>query len=254
MIDGTSPNVARDAGGATARLNAFGALEASELADLRAAAGPERVLGAEDTLWREGDRLPGLSLLVEGWAASTMSFGDGRRQMLKIHLAGDVLGMPSLAMTAAAETLVALSPVRVRSLPLYSLGHLFESHPRLAAMLFLVSQEERVHLMDRLASVGRTGATQRLAAVIVHLRDRVERSFPDTGDSFRLPITLEDLADLVGLDTGRTRQALDALREENLAGWSGDRMTILDLDALRRLSDLPARQVVDDPAWLPAGE
>ncbi|WP_260600081.1 Crp/Fnr family transcriptional regulator [Sphingomonas endolithica] len=241
----------RRADRATARLSAFGSLHETELSGLSRLAGAERRLERKETVWREGERLPSLFILLDGWMASTTLACNKRQFMVKVHLPGDVIGLPSLAFKAAAETTIALTAVTLRPLPLHSLGRLFEAQPRIAAMMFLVSQQERMNLTDRLVSNASKSIEARLAALVIQLCERVERSYPDTGDGFHLPLTRHDLADMVGITVTRLTDALKQLRAAEVLGWSHGLLTIIDREALKAIANLPSRQLAQDALWFP---
>lgn len=236
---------------ATARLSAFGSLEGTELAGLAQLAGPPREFDRGDTVWQEDARLPSLFVLLEGWMVSRMSSGGRRDLTLKVHLPGDVLGLPSLAFATAAETTVAITPVKLCPLSMHSFGHLFETHPRVAAMMFLVSQQERVDLLDRLVAAQTASVVQRVAAFVCRLLDRVKRSYPDTADAFFLPMTRQHVADIVGTSLPQLTNALKELRAENILGWTNQLLTVVDIDALRAKAELPSRQLAANAHWLP---
>lgn len=237
---------------AVARFTAFAPLTDSELLRLKTLAGPERQLRRGEFLRHEGDAAPGLYLLRSGWTASSMIVAGGARQIIRVHMPGDMLGLPSLALARAADTLFALSPASVSVVSRRALGQIFEACPRLAALLFLISQEERVTLMDRLASMGRTTTLDRLAALILQLHARILRSDPDAGDTFRAPLTQNDLADLLGVTGIYINRTIQQLRRDGIVSWVGRSVTIHDAAALRALSGLPERDLSDDLSWLPA--
>ena len=125
------------------------------------------------------------------------------------------------------------------------------SSPRIAALLFLISQEERVRLMDRLASIGRTDAISRLAELILQLHARVVCSDPDSGDTFHAPLTQSELADLTGLSKVHVNRTLQQLRKDKIVRWTSRSVTILDGAKLRELAELTPRQLAGDLSWLP---
>ena len=235
---------------AIARLSAFGSLEGTELVGLAQLAGEKRLLDRNEVLWEEGKRLPALYVLLDGWMISSDA-AHGRAVTIKVHLPGDVLGLPSLAYATAAETAIALTPARLRPLALHSFGQLFDAHPRIAAIMFLVSQQERMVLTDRLVAAHTAGVRQRLAQFLYQLLDRVRRSFPDTGDSFFLPLGRDHVADLIGVNAAQLAKAVKELRAANVVGWTGRLLTIIDLDALRAEAGLPTRELVRGAHWLP---
>lgn len=239
-------------GWAIARFRAFADLGGSEISTLQAMPGTTRKLAAREVLRSEGDPSPVMYLLHSGWTASSVWIADGSRQMIKVHLPGDLLGLPSLAFAEACDTIHALSPTVVSVVDPQAIGEIFKTNPRLAALLFLISQEERVRLMDRLASVGRTDATSRVAALILQLHARVRCNDPDADATFHVPLTQADLADLTGLSKVHVNRTLQQLRGEKVVRWIGRSVTILDNAKLRELARITPRQLAMDLSWVPS--
>ena len=197
----------------------------------------------------QGDLVGEVFLLVEGWAASFMDLPNGRRQIVKIHLAGDIMGAPSMSLIHSAESLVALTPVQVAAIPLDALAQLFEDEPRVALTLFLWAQQERVALMDRIASIGRTSAIQRVAAFLLALHQRLKKIDPKMGYSFDLPLTQIELSQVIGLTTVHANRTLREMDRLGVVHRSKNNITLVDVDALRDLAAMPERRFVHDPAW-----
>ncbi|EQA99814.1 hypothetical protein L288_19210 [Sphingobium quisquiliarum P25] len=214
-------------------------------------AGPIQQVERHRTIRREGDRPQSVYLLVEGWVLSSMTLPDGSRQILKVHLPGDMMGSPSIALAGAAETLTALTPVKLRAMSHAALGSLFTRAPRLAALLFLSAQQERVILMDRLCSIGRTSAECRLALLLLHLHDRLKLITPRMEGTFDHPLTQEHIGDILGLTSVHVNRVFRALENRGLIRRSGHRVELLDMPALRKLSGVPVRPLAQDLSWLP---
>lgn len=236
---------------AIVRFTAFAGVDMDEIEELKTLAGPMKRYARGETIQAEGDPATDCYLLLDGWTASNITFADGTRQMLKVHLPGDVLGMPSLALTHSVDTIRALTPVAVRSMPVRSFGRMFESNPRLAALLFLIAQEERVNLIDRIAAIGGLPAIGRVAALLLQIHARLKRSDPGVGDCFELPLAQFDIAELVGITTVHTNRVFQQLREDGIASWSRKEVRFLDKERLRELAGLPPRLLRRDPSWLP---
>lgn len=234
-----------------ARLSEFRSPSPAEFAIFASLAGPVQPVARHRAIRREGDRLESVYLLVEGWALSSMTLADGSRQILKIHLPGDVLGAPSIGLDAAAETLTALTPAQVRAISLPALGSIFTRMPHMAALMFLSAQQERLILMDRLCSVGRTSAECRLAALLVHLHDRLRVIRPQMGAKFDHPLTQEQIGDVIGLTAVHVNRVFRTLEDKRLILRDGHVIELVDLEALRRLSGVPARRPTVDLSWLP---
>ena len=219
--------------------SSFDRVDPQDIADFALLTGPSQQFSRGSYLRMQGSASPDVYLLREGWIASSLTARKGRRQIVKIHMPGDLVGMPSLASSEAVETLQALTTTEVAKIPLDTFARIFRQHPRLAAMLFLMAQEERVHLMKRLASVGSTQSIRRIAALIISLHGRVFLGHADKGSSFVAPLTQADLADATGMSIVQANRSLRDLRVRGIVSWKDKVIDILDLPRLAGLADFP---------------
>lgn len=233
------------------RFTAFSPLTPDDLEDLARLATGRRSLKRGEAISRQGEPSPGLFLVLRGWVASSAIFANGATQLVNIYLTGDMVGTTDLALRRCAQSAVALTPVELSVISRHEVGLLFERSPRLAALLFMISQEERVMLMDRLASIGSTKAASRLAALLLQVHARVVRAQPGTGDAFDFPLLQSDVADMIGVTAVHLNRTAQALRAAKLLTWKRQRITIHDFPAMIRLAELPRRVVDSDPSWLP---
>lgn len=185
---------------------------------------------------REGDPVTGVFFLTQGWVASSVVLRAGRRQLVKIHLPGDMLGFPSLALTAAGETLEALSEVSLCHISNASLGQIFTRHPRLAVGLMLSTQKERVALMQKLSWVGAASSLERLAAFILDLADRLAAVEMIEEGRFDFPLTQQQLGELLGLTSVHINRTLRRLDETGFVDRQRGWLWIKDLEGLKSLA------------------
>lgn len=232
------------------RLNEFILLERREAEAFCALAVERRQFGRHDVIRREGAPTREVYFLVEGWAACRIETATGDQQIAKVHLPGDILGAPSLALAKAGETLVALTRASVDVIPATRLGALFSTSPRLAAALFFAAQQERVFLMDRLASIGRTSAAQRLVAFLLSLYDRLMKIDPDRGARFELPLSQKQLADVLGITTVHANRTFRQLDQTGMIRRSGREVALEDVAELRRFCGMPQRDFRKIRSWL----
>lgn len=233
------------------RLTEFAGPSERDLAFFRSLCGPERRIRRRGDIRADGDPVEQLFLLTSGWAASCLDLRNGDRQIVKIHVAGDVLGAPSLSVDTAAETLVAMTDVTVRSMPLSALGRIFKEAPTLAASLFLSAQQERLFLMERLASLGRMPAVNSLVALLLHIHDRLVHLGRE-GGVIEWPFTQSEIADVLGLTAVHVNRIMKTLDADGLTIRKGSTVRLVNLAALRNLSGLPERRWVRSPDWLSA--
>jgi CRP-like cAMP-binding protein len=234
------------------RLHEFASLTPGEVERIRALAEPSVRLPRHTILRREGEPPQAIWLLVDGWVAASMLLPDGERQILKLHLPGDMLGTASMSLTQAADTLTALTAVTVSRVPALAFGQLFMDSPRFAACMVLTAQRERVALMDRLAVVGRTSAVQRLAALLLDLRERLTMAGGAAADTFELPVTQEQIGDYLGLTGVHVNRMIRQLESDGVIARHRQRLTISQPAKLRQIAGTQERELARDPAWLTA--
>ncbi|MEG3168132.1 Crp/Fnr family transcriptional regulator [Sphingomonas sp. LB3N6] len=233
------------------RFEEFGRLsEAERQAVLRMADAPRSIKKGYAI---QGEAVPvtGFFILLSGWAGAALTLSNGGRQIMKIHLPGDALGTPSMAMRRTTEELVALTDVTVAHVSLTDFGQLFDDHPRIVARFMLSVQQERIALMDRLASNGRTPAEARTAAFLLDLLDRLRPLGHVEDDSFEVFASQEQIGDLLGLTAVHVNRMLRGLTDLGFLRREGRRFHLINIDALEQLGARPNRQPFMDQAWLP---
>jgi CRP-like cAMP-binding protein len=190
-------------------------------------------------------------VVVDGWLFSSAMLEDGRRQIVRLHLRGDLLGLDGVAFAEAPDAITALTDAEVCLLDRARLGALFAEQPRLGALLFAAQQVDRVTLTDRLVSLGRNSARGRVAALLLWIASRLRFAGLSAQDGFVLPLTQEEIGDLTGLTSVHVNRTMRVLGEQGLIARSGNMLRILDAERLARLANYNRRHEVFDQSWLP---
>lgn len=232
------------------RLNQFMNLGGSEAAAFANLASEERHFHRHDVIRSQGDAANEVFFLVDGWVMSCVDTAIGSRQIVKVHLPGDLMGSPSLALCRAAESLIALTKATVRTVPSARLGELFTREPRLAAAMFLSAQQERIWLMDRLTSISRTNAVQRLAAFLLSLHERLSANGASICERIELPLSQEEVGNVLGITAVHANRTFAQLDATGLVSRSGRVVILLDIPGLRSFSCVPRREFQRRPPWL----
>jgi len=202
-------------------------------------------------LQRENEPCNELFVLRKGLMMSYVLLDDGSRQILRFHFPGDMLGVSSAIYREAAETLCALADCVVCPFDRSALSDLFAEHPRLATLVLVYTQIERVALTDRLAALGRTSAKARVAALLLDLRSRLRATDKSVTNVFALGLTQEEVGDATGLTAVHVNRMLRQLEEEGLIAREGGKVTLLDERALARAANYVNRYEGLDLAWIP---
>jgi CRP-like cAMP-binding protein len=191
-----------------------------------------------------------LFVVQKGWLQSSVFLGNGGRQIMRIGLPGDVLGLPALAFEEAPETITALTDTIVCPFSRERLARLFGDHPRLAALLFALTVAERTALADRLASVGRTSARARVAALLCDIFARLRLAGGSGAEMVHVPLTQEEIGDATGLTAVHVNRMIRFLVDENIIERSGNSMRLVDAARLEEEANFTGRLEIST-AWLP---
>lgn len=208
-----------------------------------------RLVSKGKAIRQEGEPVHGVYLLIHGWVGSSLLLRDGRRQIVKVHLPGDMLGFPSLALVQAGETLEALTDATICSLPNSAIATIFRELPNLALGLFLSTQKERVALMQKLSWIGATSAIERLAAFLIDLYQRLEATGSVEGTGVEFPLTQQHLGELLGLSTVHVNRTLKSLDEKGYIRRERGWIEILNFEGLRRLAANSPPEFAGRTAW-----
>lgn len=224
-------------------------VKAAELAFLeQLQANPVRVRRGQRIV-SAGDPAEQAFVLMTGWAMSSSRFGDGAHQVRRLAFPGDLLAMPSIPMRHHAEDIEALSDAVVSPFPKRLLARLFEL-PRLAAIMYMFAQAERITAGDRLANVGQNGAKARVAYLLLDVLHRLRSADHTVQDTFYMHLTREQIAHFTGITPVHASRMWTALVEDGLIQCIGRTVTILDESALAELSNYRDRDGDFDQHWL----
>jgi CRP-like cAMP-binding protein len=162
-------------------------------------------------------------LILSGWAARVRHWSDGRRQIMHVLLAGDLLDMEQ---APASVSTIALTPVEICPTPQV------KGDDGLAAAFAQSRVLERLYLFRHIARLGRLNAVDRLTDWLLETRDRLTLAGLTSGNGFNLPLTQETLADLLGLTSVHVNRTLQLLRRDNVLEWSGGALRLIEPEAL----------------------
>ncbi len=223
--------------------------EAAALEDMQ---GNRRRLIAGEVLVEAGGPIDSLFVVQQGWLHSSTRPPIGGRQILRFHYPGDLIGTSSIAWSQAAATLTAVSDCIVTDVPKTRLGELLAEQGRLAGLLYAVAAAENVALSDRLTSIGRMNAIQRLSTLLLDMLARLRVTAGGVVDSFDLPLTQTDLGDALGLTKVHVNRTVREMEARAMISRTGRRIRILDEAALVAFTGFVDRHAEIATDWLPA--
>jgi CRP/FNR family transcriptional regulator len=174
-------------------------------------------------------------LITSGWAVRCESLPDGREQILDILIPGDVtiLADKNVDKAQFISTRTAMSYFAVSR---HQVGELLRKCPDSASQLMELLSEESRRLARHVVRLGRGRAEEKIASLILELHGRLARRGLIQETSFFLPLSQQDLADLLGMTLVHLNRILRRLAEERILCIRWRSVEIRNLSALVALA------------------
>ena len=196
---------------------------------------------ADRTIVRHDQELNHSILLLSGWLARAKDLASGQRQLAELHVAGDFADLHAFTLKYLDHDVISLSRCRLALIPHERLTELTENFPRLARIYWLLTNIDASIQREWTLSLGRRSAVQRMAQLFCELNVRLSIAGLAQEDSYEFPLTQTELAECLGLTSVHVNRTLQALRRDGLIDLEGRRLTIHDLDALKRVAEFNGR-------------
>jgi CRP-like cAMP-binding protein len=226
-----------------ARLARLSPLDAGDEAAILALPHTLRTLAPDEYVIREGEAAENSCLLQEGFIQRHKLVANGSRQIVSIHMAGDMVNLQNSLLGTADHSVQALTAARVAFIPGRDIIALAARRPAVAMAMWLDTLIDGSIFREWITNVGRRDARTRTAHVLCEFAVRQEAAGLGPLHRYELPMTQEELADALGLTPVHVNRTLKALEASGLIEREKRSVTIADWDALRRAADF-------DPAYL----
>jgi CRP-like cAMP-binding protein len=183
-------------------------------------------------LWEIGDPANEFCTLKSGWAYSYRHLENGDRQILEVFLPGDIIGLREFAFNQRLENVRMINDGVICHFPHRRMLELFRQSLPLTSVMFAIGSRQQALLTERLVNIARRSARQKMAHFLHEMYLRLRQTNDDISGQFRLPLSQEQLADILGLSPVHVSRTFSALSEDGLVFRDRHNVTIPDLDAL----------------------
>ena len=237
-----------------ARVRNFADLNLPDLQSLRAVIETELTVKKRRDLVLDGYEFCKLCVVRDGFAARYKLLRNGKRQIVNFVLPGDVVGMPGSFLDRAANSVIAVTDVKLQICSLQSFVGLCYRRPKFGLVLSWLAVQDAANYVEHIIDVGRRTPIERLAHLLLELHSRLAMVGCAAESSFNLPFTQEMLSDALGLSAPHLNRMLTQLRAEGMIAVNEQRVEFIDLRAVQLLAQFqpvhPARIPVPDEIGL----
>ncbi|QQO13244.1 Crp/Fnr family transcriptional regulator [Bradyrhizobium diazoefficiens] len=195
-----------------------------------------RHLDAGEVIVADGDRPSDCCLIADGFAFRSKTTADGKRQVLSIHIPGEIPDLQSLHLEVMDHDLIAVTPCLLGFISHDELREVNRQRANLASALWRETLIDGAIFREWIVNVGRREATPRMAHLLIELHKRLKAIGHTRDGEFGLPITQADLGDCLGLSVVHTNRVLQHLRKEGLVSVTRSEFHILKPKQLEELA------------------
>lgn len=201
------------------------------------------LFAADQDIVRVGDSPSQCCLLLEGFTCVYKLTSEGKRQIMAIHVPGDIPDLQSLHLKVLDNSMATLCPCTLGFIKHEDLRRICERYPRITAAFWRETLVDASVFREWLLNIGRREAYTRMAHLLCEFLVRLKAVGLTTDHTFNLHITQIELADAVGTSNVHVNRVLQALRANGLIQTKGTQITIPDWERLKEAGEF-------DPLYL----
>jgi CRP-like cAMP-binding protein len=203
---------------------------------------------AERNIVSDGQKATECCLIIRGFCARSKTTSEGRRQILSIHIPGEIPDLMSLHLHVMDHDLSTLTPCTLGFIHHETLRLLHRRQPNLADMFWRDTLIDASMFREWIVNVGQRPAPARLAHVIVELRERLKVIGRIEGDSFEMPLTQEQIGEALGITAVHANRVIKQLRQDGIVAFHRGHVEVLDENKLMELAGFDSRYLHLSPA------
>jgi CRP-like cAMP-binding protein len=212
-----------------------------------------RKLDSGQYLVWDGDRPQNSCLLLSGFAYRHKLAGNGGRQILSIHMKGDIVDLQNSLLGIADHNVQMLTAGEVAMIPVEAMRELAFSNPAVGMAMWYETLVEGSIFREWVLNIGRRDARTRISHLLCEFALRLEVAELGEQTIYELPITQEQLADAVALTSVHVNRTLMKLEQDGLITRTKRMISIVDWTALVKVADFEPRYLHLERPDIPIG-
>ncbi|WP_179320484.1 Crp/Fnr family transcriptional regulator [Winogradskyella helgolandensis] len=213
----------------------FNALRSLEKDDLIRISGckTSKFIQKGETLFREGESINGIYCIKDGVCKLTKLSANGKDQIVKLVVRGDLLGQRSLVTDEKSNlTAIAVNEMEVCFIPKNEILHDLSKNASFSLDM-LQDMAKELRIADNIiVDMAQKSVKQRLADLLMYLHSTFD---VDENGYLSVILSREDYANLVGTATESAIRILSQFKKEDLISTTGKQIKVIDFEGLRRV-------------------
>jgi CRP-like cAMP-binding protein len=229
------------------RLRISAGISGEDVEEIRALPITVRQYPAEKTVVSDGQKATESCLIAEGFCVRSKTIPDGKRQILSIHIPGEIPDLMGLFLHVMDHDLIALTACTLGFISHETLQKLHRRRPNVAEVFWRDTLIDAAMFREWIVNVGQRPAPARLAHVIAELRARLRVIGRVEGNRFDMPLTQEQIGDALGITAVHANRVIRQLREDGILELYRGRAAVLNEEKFMELADFDDRYLHQSP-------
>ncbi|ANW02510.1 Crp/Fnr family transcriptional regulator [Bradyrhizobium icense] len=230
------------------RLETVSKLDPADIAAIRSLPIAVRHWEGARAIVSDGERPSESCLVIEGFCIRSKTTEAGQRQILSIHIPGEIPDLQSLHLRRMDHDLLTLVPSTLGFISHASLLTLTHARPNVADALWRDTLIDAAIFREWIVNVGQRPAPARLAHIVLELRRRLAVTRGAEPATFEFPLTQEQIGEALGITPVHANRIIRQLREDGIIDVSRGYVQVLDETRLADLAQFDDRYLHQDPA------
>ena len=177
-------------------------------------------------------------VLCAGWAFRYFQLSNGRRQILKFLLPGDILSSVAVFEKTFPFSVKALTEVQLSGFARSEIRARSAVSPDVQSAIGNYCIADNHDATELLTSLGQTSAEERIAHLLLHLMPRIAARNVIREQRYPFPLRQQHIADAVGLTSVHVSRVFSLFRDRRILTLSEGILQVFNLPELERIGSL----------------
>lgn len=162
-------------------------------------------------------------VLLKGFAVRSKVVANGNRQILSIHMNGEIVDLQNSLLNVADHSVQMLTSGRVAMIPREHLFRLAFARPAIGRALWADTMVDASIYREWIANIGRRDARTKIAHLLCEFSLRLRVAGLGEATGYELPMTQEQIGDATGLTSVHVNRIIKGLEKDGLIDRSSPR-------------------------------
>ena len=209
------------------KLEYWRAFSAEDRAAILALPHAVKPLEQHHSIVREFDRVDSACVLLSGFAVRHKIVAGGQRQIISIHMKGDLIDLQHTLLGCADHSVQMLTAGKAAIVPRGEVERIAFERPNVGKAMWIDTLVDASIHREWIANVGRRDARTRVAHLLCEFALRLKVAKLGEQTNYELPMTQDQLADATGMTAVHVNRTLRGLEADGLIERSSPRVIVI---------------------------